>query len=125
MDMELISDLKGLFILGIFVAVFGGIFSYVLGMITPVFAGLPFVTALIGIVLALILAGYSKLEELKLFDFVILLAVAGIVGSLVILILPMASPFILTIGGALTVSGLVWTFVYILFAGMVKGKLNM
>jgi hypothetical protein len=78
------------------------------------------ISLLIGVVLALLLAKKGNVDDYNLFDFVILLGVVGFMGGIVTALLPMASPFILSVG-AFTVTGLVWTFVYILLAELVIG----
>jgi hypothetical protein len=121
--MEMISGFGELLKKAIAVLFIGGFGSYILGLLFGQLATVPLwgsISLLIGVVLALLLAKKGNVDDYNLFDFVILLGVVGFMGGIVTALLPMASPFILSVG-AFTVTGLVWTFVYILLAELVIG----
>lgn len=105
------------FILAVFVALFGGVAAWLLGMAFGMIAMLPLWQAIyiiIGIVLCGFLAKYGKIDEFNIFRFVILLGAVAVVGIFITTVFPMAAPYILGVNQAFTASGLVWIFVYAL-----------
>lgn len=118
-------DWTGLITKGIGVTIIGGIMAYVLAMVTGMMTAIPLwgaVSILIAVILAVLLAKFGEVDDYNLFEFVILLGVVAFIGTVVTTLVPMAAPFILSVG-AFTVGGLVWTFVYILLAEMILGKM--
>ena len=105
------------------VAIIGGFLAYLFGLFFGQMTTIPLwstVSLLIAVILALILAKRGSVDDYNLFDFVFLLGVVGVIGGFVTAMLPVAAPFILSVG-SFTVTGLVWTFVYILLAESVMG----
>lgn len=114
-----------LLVTALFVLFIGGIVAYGLGMLFGMAAAVPMWAAIqlmIGVVLAVVLAKYGEIDNSNLFQFVILLGVVGVLGTVLTSVLPAIAPFILVAGTAFTINGLVWTFVYILAAEAVKNK---
>lgn len=108
---------------GFLVAVIGGIAAYILAMVIGPIQGMAFggiIALLIAAVIALFLAGSTEVEKLDIFSLVVLLAFVGVVGGLLVGIVPAASPFIFTASSAFTVQGLIWAFVYIGIAMLVE-----
>lgn len=98
-------------------AIVSGILALIFGMLMPTLASMPFgqaLTIVIAIVLAALLAKKGDIDDYNLFEFVILLAVIALFGTIITAIYPPAAGFILTAGSNFTVSGLIWTFVYLL-----------
>jgi hypothetical protein len=112
----MIEQISSLLKQGLLVAVLGGVFAYILSFIIGPIQGMAFggtIVAFIALLLVLYMKAKTGIEALDLFSFAVLLLVVGIVGSLIVGILPAAAPFIFTLDGALTIQALVWTFVYI------------
>ena len=70
------------------------------------------------------LAKHAKIDNVSVFELVLLFAAITAFGSLIGMFVPQVSSFILTIGDNLTVSGLLFTFFYIAVAEVVLNKLN-
>lgn len=112
----MIDEISSLIKQGALVAVIGGILAYLLSFIIGPIQGMAFggtIVAFIALLIVLYMKAKTGVEGLDIFSLAVLLLVVGIVGSLIVGILPAAAPFIFTLDGALTVQGLVWTFVYI------------
>ena len=77
------------------------------------------------VIVALVgLKKYAKIDDLSFYDIVVLLAAITLVGSILTAFFAFAAPFILTISNTVTVSGLLFTFLYIAIAEAFMQKLG-
>lgn len=123
------EEAKKLFGGALMVAVIAGIISLLLGMFIPS-QGDALVSILVSaaaIVILLVVIAYANsvrgmsllVKKFKVFDLALFLGAIALIGSIVSYVFPPASVFILSIGQNLTISGLLWTFVYIAIAEIV------
>lgn len=111
---------------GLLVAIIGGLAAYILSLVIGPIQGMVWGGSLalfVALILALYLAGATDVETLDIFSFAILLGFVGLVGGLIVGIVPAAAPFIFTMDSAFTVQGLLWAFVYIGIAMVVEKSL--
>ena len=111
-----LNDLVGLMKQGAILAVLAGIVAVALGFVFGAFPTDPLgviLASLLLLVIALFVFAKAGVDDLKVVPLILLFFAIGIVGSIVALIFPMASDFILTIDDPLSISGLLFTTVYI------------
>lgn len=106
-----VSQLKTGFTVGIAAGIIAVILTAILGALPADALSLIVINTVL-LVLLIMIAAQTKLKGLSLYNFVILLASIGIVGSIINLILPGVSGFILT-APDFTISGLLMSFIYI------------
>jgi len=116
-------------VLATLVAIIGGFMSVILGYVFgAVYTVVGFQTILGGIfalILLIIVAAETDLDGMAFFDIVILLIAVGLVGSIIVTIVPLAAPYILNVSITQNwVTGIAWSLVYIGLALLVKDKLN-
>lgn len=110
---------KRLLIKAIVVTIIGGIVATDLSMIFPIVQSMPFGTPVLWIVIALILAvvlaKYKavKIDKISIFDLAVLLALIAAIGTALTTVMPTLAPFVLSVGQAFTVEGLLLTLLYI------------
>lgn len=118
------KDVTDLAVSGLFVAVIGGIVAYLLSLMLGVAGAAVGMPAIIGgfVAVALLYTMIVKtnIETNNIFEFFLLLGVAGLVGSIITLLLPMTSGYILAFSGPLTYTGFIWTVVYVAAAMTAK-----
>jgi len=111
-----LNDLTGILKQGAILAVLAGIAAVILGFVFQAFPVDPLgsiLASLVLLVIALVVFAKAGIDDLKVVPLILLFFAIGIVGSIVSLIVPSASDFILTIDDPLSVSGLLFTTVYV------------
>lgn len=121
------NDLPNIVIGAIFIAIIGGVISWLLGMgLGPIAAsgGIgSIIISIIGIALLVGVAAWSKLDNWKWYDALVMFLTIFVLGEAIATSIPSVAPFILnTVNFA--PSSLVWTFVYIAFAEVIVGKIR-
>lgn len=121
------SQVKDTFKWALPVAVVAGVVAMLLGNFLSGFASQPTGQILLSVLLIVALVALKvkvKIDNVSLYDIVILFAAITLVGTIVGLFAAQARPFILAIGDNLTVSGLLFTFLYIGLAELVISKVK-
>jgi len=116
-------------VLATLVAIIGGFMSVILGYVFgAVYTVVGFQTILGGIfalILLIIVAAETDLDGMAFFDIVILLIAVGLVGSIIVTIVPLAAPYILNVSITQNwVTGIAWSLVYIGLALLVKEQIG-
>lgn len=115
-------DIKKLLVMALFVAVIGGVVSFLLGMfMTPlasIWGGI--IASIIALVLLIVMVAKTEIETYDVVELVALLLTVTIIGGAVVMIVPAAAAFILVPSAAFTPMGLAWSLVYIGAAMMVR-----
>ena len=127
--MSVAKETMTLFKRAAIVGVVAGIVAYVLSMVIPQSADpvMGLVLSLLPLLILIVVGAMVKgdmLKRMNVRDLVVFLAAIGIVGSVVAFVYAPIAPFILSVGDALTISGLLWTFVYITVSELVLNKLK-
>ena len=125
----MLETMKDWLWLALLVAVIGGVLSVILGYILGAVYGAVGYQAILGGIFALLLLIYvaatTELDKMKFFDIIILLIAVGLVGSIIVTIVPVAAPYILNVSITQNwVTGIAWSLVYIGLALLVKDKLG-
>ena len=106
------------------VAIIGGIVAYlVTTFLGPVIAtgfGQIF-GSIILLVLLLVLAKKAKIDDLNWFHAFVLIFAVGVFGSLLSFFVPYISAYVLSVTN-FTLTGLMWTVLYVMVAEIVAGK---
>jgi len=122
-----LNDLTGILKQGAILAILAGIASIILGIVFQAFPTDPLgsiLASLVLLVIALVVFAKAGIDDLKVVPLILLFFAIGIVGSIVSLIFPSASDFILTIDDPLSVSGLLFTTVYVGIAQLGRKQLG-
>lgn len=121
------KDLKSTFVHAVPVAFLAGIAAWFLGGTLQGFASQTVGQIVLSLVVIVALVGlkkFAKIDDLSFYDIVILLAAITLVGTILTAFVPAASPFILTISNTITVSGLLFTFLYIGIAEAIMTEIH-
>ena len=121
------DDLPNILIGAVLIAVIGGLISWLLGMALgpiAVAGGIgSLVISIFGIALLVGVAAWSKLDNWKWYDALVMFLTVFVLGETIATTIPSVAPFILnTVNFA--PSSLVWTIVYIAFAEVIVGKIR-
>jgi hypothetical protein len=111
---------KGFLVWAFLLAIVASVVAMVFGMFLPAIATMPYgqiITLVLALILAVALAAKGDIDKLNIFQFVVLLGLIGVFGSILTTIYPPAAGFIVSVGN-FTVTGLLWTFVYLLIGEM-------
>lgn len=102
-----------------------GVFSYLGGILLGTLTSVPYWAVISGVVLigALMwIKNMVTLDDVDIFEEVILFALVGLVGTVVTMFVPAANAFILTLGQTFTWAGLGWTLLYIALGEYITNK---
>lgn len=122
------KEIQNLLIKAVVVAFVGGISAMVLTQLMTTVNALQYgavISSLLLFVLLVYLRKSAKIDDVKWFDAFLLLFVVGIVGGLLTAIAPQLSPFILAWGSEITLSGLMWTVLYVMISEITISKVGL
>jgi len=119
------ESMGGLLKMALLTGVLAGVLSVFLGGFLAGFGNTAVGGMLVSLVLIVVLVLVKKsvkIDETTLYDFVLFLGAIVFFGSLLGMIFPAATTYILAVGDTLKVSALLFTFLYIALAELILAK---
>lgn len=123
----MLEKLKDLGITALILVLIASVLSTVLSMVLgPVYQTVGFqaiIGGIIALVLLLVVAGETGLDEMKFFDIIVLFVAVGLIGSVIVTFLPAVASYIISVESFSSLTAIAWSLAYIGLAMWVREKI--